>query len=74
MDSEHVRTRVESQISYWRSVGRLDWAEALELCLAKADRCQAMQDAVLARLVPAAPPFPSEGSSEELPTVPPSSL
>ena len=34
-------------VPYWRAVGKLDWAEALEQCLAKAERCQAMQDAVL---------------------------
>jgi hypothetical protein len=47
MDWDHIRTHVESQISYWRAVGKLDWAEALEQCLAKAERCQAMQDVVL---------------------------
>jgi hypothetical protein len=30
MDWEHVRTHVESQISYWRAVGKQDWAEVLE--------------------------------------------
>jgi hypothetical protein len=47
MNWDRVRTCVESQISYWRAVRRLDWVEALELCLAKAERCQAMQDAVV---------------------------
>jgi hypothetical protein len=42
-----VRAHVESQIIYWRAIGKQDWAEALEQCLAKAERCQSLQDAVL---------------------------
>jgi hypothetical protein len=38
MDWEHVRNQVESQIGYWRAVGKQDWAETLEHCLAKAER------------------------------------
>jgi hypothetical protein len=47
MDWEQVRNHVESQIGYWRAVGKQDRAEALELCLAKAERCQAMHDVVM---------------------------
>jgi hypothetical protein len=47
MDWEQARYHVETVIGYWRAVGKREWAEALELCLAKADRCQAMQDVAL---------------------------
>jgi hypothetical protein len=47
MDWEHVRDRVQAQIGYWRAVGKLEWAEALEQCLAKAERCQSMQEVAL---------------------------
>ena len=48
MDWERVRNQVEGQIGYWwRAVGKMEWAEALEECLAKAERCQSMQDVAL---------------------------
>lgn len=47
MDWEQIRNSVKSQISYWRAVGKHNWAEALEQCLAKAERCQSMKDVVL---------------------------
>jgi hypothetical protein len=47
MDWEQVRYHVESQISYWRAVGKHEWADALERCLAKAQGCQNMQDVAL---------------------------
>jgi hypothetical protein len=30
-----------------RAVGKQDWTEALKQCLAKAERCQSLQDVVL---------------------------
>ena len=47
MDWYHVRIHIDAQISYRRAVGKHDWADALEQCLAKAERCQSMQDVVL---------------------------
>ncbi len=31
---------LEGQVTYWRAVGKPEWADALEQCLAKAERCQ----------------------------------
>ena len=47
MDWEKLRTHVDSQISYWRALGKHDWADALEECLAKAERCQAIQEVIV---------------------------
>jgi hypothetical protein len=47
MDWEQARYHVQTVIGYRWAVGKREWAEALELCLAKADRCQAKQDVVL---------------------------
>ena len=33
MDWYHVRTHIDSQITHWRTMGKHDWAEALEQCL-----------------------------------------
>jgi hypothetical protein len=37
MDWEKVRNHVQAQIGYWRAVGKLEWAEALEQWLANAE-------------------------------------
>jgi cytochrome c-type biogenesis protein CcmH/NrfG len=47
VDWEKARYLVEGQVTYWRAVGKPEWADALEQCLAKAERCQTMQDVVL---------------------------
>jgi hypothetical protein len=47
MDWEKARDHVQAQIGYWRAVGKLEWEEALEQCLAKAERCQSMQEVVV---------------------------
>ncbi len=39
--------RTEWRVTYWRAVGKPEWADALEQCLAKAERCQTMQDVAL---------------------------
>jgi hypothetical protein len=44
---EHAHRLVNLQISHWQALGNHDWAEALEQCLAKAERCQTLQDAIL---------------------------
>lgn len=47
MDWDQVRHHVEAQISSWRAVGKEDWAEALKLCLAMAERYASMRDVAL---------------------------
>jgi hypothetical protein len=47
MDWEQVRNLVESQIDYWRIVGRLDWVQALEECLRRAERSEGLREAVV---------------------------
>jgi hypothetical protein len=47
MDWERVEYLVELQIGYWQSVGKHSWAEALERCLAEAQRSRTMCDVAL---------------------------
>jgi len=47
MDGERAQQLVQVQIDYWRAVGKSNWAEALEQALAKAERCQSMQDVIV---------------------------
>jgi hypothetical protein len=44
---EHARRLVNQQISHWRSVGSHEQAEALEQCLAQAERHRKLQEAVV---------------------------
>jgi hypothetical protein len=44
---EHARRIVNQQITHWRTLGNHDWAEAMEECLAKAERYQTLQEAIL---------------------------
>ena len=47
MPWEKARYHVETVTGYCRAIGKQDWAEALELCLSEAERCQAMQEVAL---------------------------
>jgi hypothetical protein len=47
MQWEQIEHLVDMQITYWQAVGKHEWADALERCLAKASRCQCLQEAVV---------------------------
>jgi hypothetical protein len=47
MDWEQAEYAVELQIEYWKAVGKHNWTEALEVCLAEAQRSRTMQDVAL---------------------------
>ena len=47
MDWKRVQQLVEGQISYWCEVGKPEWAEALEQCLAKAERYESIREVSL---------------------------
>jgi hypothetical protein len=44
---DQVEHLVEMQITYWQAVGKHQWADPLERCLAKARRCQGLQEAIV---------------------------
>ncbi len=47
MDWEKAKYLVGGLVTYWRAIGKPEWVDTLEQCLAKAERCQTMQDVVL---------------------------
>ena len=47
MEWEQVEHLVELQIGYWQAVGKHSWAEAIERCLAEAQRSRAMRDVAI---------------------------
>jgi hypothetical protein len=44
---EHARDLVNQQICHWRSLGKHEWAEALEQCLDQAERHQSLQEVIV---------------------------
>jgi hypothetical protein len=47
MPWERARRLVNAQISNYRSTGEHEWAEALELCLARAERHRSLQEVIV---------------------------
>lgn len=44
MDWQHAKRLVREQIVYGSDARKDDWADALKLCLANAERCRTMQE------------------------------
>jgi hypothetical protein len=47
MDWEQVEHLVESQIAYWQGIGKHNWANGLERCLAESRRHRNIRDVAL---------------------------
>ena len=47
MDWDQMQRHIEALIGYWSHRKQYEWVEALQQCLAKAKRCESLQEVIV---------------------------